>query len=603
MRVKYILIMVITIAIIILFVDYHHNNTTVKLSDYDIQSQSFESTVMTLTESAQGKLLVYNKDPILFSRDELKDYIESGEYGICPHSLYSSESDIAPHVPIPIRDFCRGSSTSYFPGNIGYVNHLVGHGFHIDDAIKADINAYRFNYTSPGVDGKMRELSAAMFMPRDSSVKIKGIILYFHGTEAVKNSIPSCFSHDVSTLPSYCNGVIDNKYADVLGGVFASQGYIVIAPDYIGYGMDNKIIHPYVLYPIVNVQSGLNAIIAANSILNTLNFVSVHKNHRLYITGYSEGGGYALWASKLMQTDLLKQLNNIKLNLTMTTASEGAYDLVHAQVPFELSDLKDGVFHGDYQSDNDYNIVNSLTATMAKPLLSALLFTSYAYYDKQDYTRVMNPDFYNMSCGHNCEIDNLGHQTLLQLFSSNAKEITPGNIFKIVYASVLRLKNPTNQIVYDPIISHKSIRFNVLGIMPLNVTLKDKHLGQNNSIKAFINPEFIKSKDFQQVLANSSIDNFKTKSKIDLVSLSYDSVVTSRNSDNTYHNLDSQSPELVEYTVIPNAPLTKDMVKMLINNKIWAYDPQLISFPVPIDHAQGYIFAMFAALRDFNANR
>lgn len=62
---------------------------------------------------------------------------------------------------------------------------------------------------------------------------IKGIIYYFHPTTFGKGNAPSSY----------------NNYFTGLGMFFASQNYILIQSDYIGYG-DNPIdVHPYVFYP------------------------------------------------------------------------------------------------------------------------------------------------------------------------------------------------------------------------------------------------------------------------------------------------------------------------------------------------------------------
>lgn len=55
--------------------------------------------------------------------------------------------------------------------------------------------------------------------------KIKGVVLYFHPTAFDKSGVPSMNYHDNRTKQ-------DTLYA----AIYAAQGYIVVAPDYIGQG-------------------------------------------------------------------------------------------------------------------------------------------------------------------------------------------------------------------------------------------------------------------------------------------------------------------------------------------------------------------------------
>lgn len=51
----------------------------------------------------------------------------------------------------------------------------------------------------------------------------------------------------------------------VYAGVYAANGYIVVAPDYIGQGDDYKNYHPYVLYPKQTINTAVDLLNNASS--------------------------------------------------------------------------------------------------------------------------------------------------------------------------------------------------------------------------------------------------------------------------------------------------------------------------------------------------
>lgn len=61
----------------------------------------------------------------------------------------------------------------------------------------------------------------------------KGVILYYHPTVFDNAGVPSNFSKDNQT-----SLIFDVTYA----AIYVANGYIVVAPDYIGQGDDYKII-------------------------------------------------------------------------------------------------------------------------------------------------------------------------------------------------------------------------------------------------------------------------------------------------------------------------------------------------------------------------
>lgn len=67
----------------------------------------------------------------------------------------------------------------------------------------------------------------------------KGIIAYYHPTIFGKLDVPTLLENQIQAL----------------AGLYCSQGYIILFPNYVGYDSDQKFVHPYVEYPWQNVKS------------------------------------------------------------------------------------------------------------------------------------------------------------------------------------------------------------------------------------------------------------------------------------------------------------------------------------------------------------
>lgn len=110
---------------------------------------------------------------------------------------------------------------------------------------------------------------------------VKGIVLYFHPTLFDRRTIPS------------------NKKTDTLAisGIYSSSGYIVVFPDYFGV---EEGVHPYVLYPQQNVQSGMAIL---NQIQGYIKERYAIQNISLFTAGYSEGAAYSLWFKRCISPE------------------------------------------------------------------------------------------------------------------------------------------------------------------------------------------------------------------------------------------------------------------------------------------------------------
>jgi hypothetical protein len=242
------------------------------------------------------------------------------------------------------------------------------------------VDAVKIDYTAMNVDQTPVTVSGGIAIPEIAPASIKGIILYFHGTTVQRTNVPSNFL--ATTAATYTDGTL-------LAAVWASQGYIVVMPDYIGLGDDTAHIHPYVVYPAQNAQTGLAMLNAARSVLTTK--YQITANLPLYITGYSEGGAYALEAAHLMQ-DNPKYASTFNVQLKAALPLSGFFDLSGTGLSYLFYNMNPG------DNSNPYYAYSPLTSIASKPYLSAYLTLSFANYAGIAPTAILASSFYNYPC-------------------------------------------------------------------------------------------------------------------------------------------------------------------------------------------------------------
>ncbi|GAB3895468.1 alpha/beta hydrolase family protein [Spirosoma agri] len=167
--------------------------------------------------------------------------------------------------------------------------------------IKFGVSVYRLEYTTTNTDGKSITASGAVVVP--TTTNATPMLSLQHGTIIGDSEAPSNFS---SSSEVY-----------TFGTLFASQGYVISAPDYIGYGASKDILHTY------EHRKGL-ATASLDMIRATRDFLSdksINWNKRLFIAGYSEGG----YATLALQKKIEEETGS-EFNLVASSCGAGAYD-------------------------------------------------------------------------------------------------------------------------------------------------------------------------------------------------------------------------------------------------------------------------------------
>lgn len=133
-------------------------------------------------------------------------------------------------------------------------------------------------YYSTDVTGKEIRLSGAVFYPIHGS--IHNIIVCPHYTVAANYEIPSM------TFP--------------IEATLASRGYVVVMPDYMGYGVSADRVHPY-LQADVTAHNVADMALAVRPFLADRNIVV--NNEEIILLGYSQGGSAVMFTQRLLETD------------------------------------------------------------------------------------------------------------------------------------------------------------------------------------------------------------------------------------------------------------------------------------------------------------
>jgi len=148
--------------------------------------------------------------------------------------------------------------------------------------IKNGYTSYRITYNTTKTDGSVIVASGAVFVP-----DVKGplpVINYNHGT---------LFPAQEKNAPSY----LGNGFELNFGKLFSAAGYLVVMPDYIGYGSTKDEKHAYGAYNII-AASVVDMLRATKEFCSKNDIVLSGKN---FYCGWSEGAAVGLATVKLLE--------------------------------------------------------------------------------------------------------------------------------------------------------------------------------------------------------------------------------------------------------------------------------------------------------------
>src|SRR6266478_6328121 len=195
-----------------------------------------------------------------------------------------------------------------------------------------DILIYHIQYTTVGGANEATTASAALMVPTGAGASCTGarpIVLYAHGA---------------TTDRAFNIANMQKAETLLLAALFASQGYIVVAPNYAGYDTSTLAYHPYL---IADQQSKdmIDALAAARAALPLASATLTKDSGQLFVTGYSQGGYVAMATHRAMQAAGMK--------VTAAAPMSG---------PYALAAFVDAVFYGEVNGDATVSSTLLLTA-------------------------------------------------------------------------------------------------------------------------------------------------------------------------------------------------------------------------------------------------
>ena len=154
------------------------------------------------------------------------------------------------------------------------------------------VTSYRLEYLTTDADGKAVRASGLVSVPQKAPGAKSPVLSYQHGTLFRDAEAPS-----------------NNAVASEVAVVLASLGYIVLAPDYVGFGASKGAPHPYLL-AAPSAAATVDFLTAARTWRGQAN---VADNGQLFLTGYSEGGYVTMAAHRALQTSGSSHLQQLRM--------------------------------------------------------------------------------------------------------------------------------------------------------------------------------------------------------------------------------------------------------------------------------------------------
>jgi len=194
----------------------------------------------------------------------------------------------------------KGSYTAASLQSLTAQNYPVFNTF--TPSIAHDVKTYVITYWTVDTDGEPVKASGLLAIPNNHDTSSTRLVGYHHGTVFHTADVPT-------NLPEF----------DVMSAILASMDFIVILPDYIGYGESVDRLHPY-MHATSLANSSIDLMRAAGFFMSA---TDIPYSKQVLLGGYSEGGYAALATHKMIQAQHADEFDVIA-----TYAGAGAYDLL-----------------------------------------------------------------------------------------------------------------------------------------------------------------------------------------------------------------------------------------------------------------------------------
>ena len=151
----------------------------------------------------------------------------------------------------------------------------------LPDGTRHDVETYRLTYCTVSPSGQPTTASGLLALPQRKHGLLRPV-LYEHSSAAARTEAPSYLQQtETRVIPFF----------------FASDGYAVVAPDYLGLGTSTGR-HPY-LHAASEVTASLDMLRAAETATTKR---AGRLSHNVFITGFSQGGQATMAVGQALQS-------------------------------------------------------------------------------------------------------------------------------------------------------------------------------------------------------------------------------------------------------------------------------------------------------------
>ena len=180
------------------------------------------------------------------------------------------------------------------------------------------VATWRVEYNTIDADGKPIRASGLVAVPQKAAGMPSPVVSYQHATIFRDVEAPS-------------NNAVPSEFSVVL----ASLGYIVLAPDYVGFGASRGTPHPYLIS--APMAAAVNDFLTATRYWRATS--QIKDNGELFLTGYSEGAYATMAAHRALQAEDSPLLKGLRLAVVgggpydVQATLDGLIDLVRDKQP------------------------------------------------------------------------------------------------------------------------------------------------------------------------------------------------------------------------------------------------------------------------------
>jgi pimeloyl-ACP methyl ester carboxylesterase len=218
----------------------------------------------------------------------------------------------------------KNNDTTEPPKTNNYLIDYQQTGFYAISTIKGLISGMATSY--PDINGLSESTNYSVIVYKinyktqfkDSTITASGLVCLPVSSEAFP---VISFQNGTNTLKSNAPSMNPTNSLYLLLELMAGNGYVILIPDYIGFGASADIMHPY--YDRTSTDNAVIDMIKASYELLDEATVSAKSNGHQYLMGYSQGG----WAT-LSALDKIESGSDTTITVKATSCGAGAYDMM-----------------------------------------------------------------------------------------------------------------------------------------------------------------------------------------------------------------------------------------------------------------------------------